>query len=253
MFWKKKSRNTKGSKRCQNLISHTKDRRGIYALCKRRHGSGLGSHSGTRRRLYLCGHLAGLLEQYGQIDGWSTEPYPEVHIEPYRGGVKFKAIRGELKITVLRHIFDESSPSIYIFREGTQLSFSQDEIRASAVGNELTNPNIVKKWLKTCQEKHGSSCWPTTKLKNMDDQNFRLIDLHEFCLVRGKPHQEYFAFSYVGGTPTQRQLLLRTSLNANSLGRWKSYVFQQRYLSHNPSQKPWLPVLMGGCPLYRSR
>ncbi|KAK2764078.1 hypothetical protein CKAH01_15881 [Colletotrichum kahawae] len=82
-----------------------------------------------------------------------------------------------------------------------------DMFRGRTVDESFINIDLLRTWLRTCQDSHHVVCWP----KNPESHNrrwqdddvepfIRLLDLETNCLIESSTPPEFVALSYVWGT-----------------------------------------------------
>ena len=68
------------------------------------------------------------------------------------------------------------------------------------IPNDVIDPKIISKWIRTCQEHHGTTC--RVRAKRMFDFDLWAIDVVDMKLCKLPEDAEYLALSYVWGQAT---------------------------------------------------
>lgn len=104
-------------------------------------------------------------------------------------------------------------------RIGTHLSFLEDngstpwlEKRGRVIEKSQINPDLISKWMHSCETVHGSKCAPLPLQvgHGFDLKVFRLIDVSNNCVIEianSDKQYRYFALSYIWGCVEQVRLL----------------------------------------------
>ncbi|KAG1743925.1 heterokaryon incompatibility protein-domain-containing protein [Suillus occidentalis] len=94
------------------------------------------------------------------------------------------------------------SLSIYLMQEDAFKFGRPTDLHSRRVKNTV-DIDLVKKWIKLCQENHGDKCHDVWRMGDGEDKNLpeyvRLVDVVSMDLVPAPPGCRYMALSYVWG------------------------------------------------------
>ncbi|KAG1903863.1 heterokaryon incompatibility protein-domain-containing protein [Suillus fuscotomentosus] len=130
---------------------------------------------------------------------------------PFYPRPKFRCYRLHVSMEGLREFWERyptsrataRSLSIYLMQEDASKFGRPTDLHSRRV-KDTVDIDLVKKWIKLCQENHGDECHNVWRMDDEEDKNLpkhvRLVDVVSMTLVPAPSGCCYVALSYVWGT-----------------------------------------------------
>jgi hypothetical protein len=207
----------------------------------------------------FCRYVLESVRGKAQLDSLAHPQSPTLHFNIKQFGVvsrvfldKPRIYRFGSRLRVGEGVYEKDSELSHELQLllNSPINSSKALLYGRAMG-PIVDFNLLKSWLGSCTERHGSQCTPKINCTRKGNFTLRVVDVVRRCIIEAPPACRYLALSYVWGRARQvklckanRHILAQDSSLADTNTEIPATIMDALTLCENLGQRYlWVDVL----------